>query len=163
MTIIGHRHDHGHLAFDAHCSAGAIIIDRCDHGPQQQRIFGARVICGFKPMLHHVKGRLRKLEGRSPLIPDVIYTGGRDKSAHAWGQGDAGDITHALAALDLPPDQVGRIGDMRMLIEHLTEPGDLVIEVCAGLAEWSKAAHELKRRVIACDLKRGGTETILAA
>jgi hypothetical protein len=107
----------------------------------QQRIFGVRVLCGCKPILHYTKGRLRKLD-RSPLIPDVIYTGGRDKAAHEWGQGSGG---------------------VSVFIEHLTDPGEVIIDPFAGSMTWGNIAHSLGRRWIGCDIEKGGTTTIEAA
>jgi hypothetical protein len=105
-----------------------------------QRLFGPGVLADHKHILHYVKGYRRKLSGRSPLLPLTVKTGGgRDKAAHAWGQGDGG---------------------VAMFIEHLTEPGDLVIVPFDGTGMWSEIARAMGRRVIACDLKRGGTETI---
>jgi hypothetical protein len=105
----------------------------------QQRIFGAGVICGSKPFLHYTKGCRRRLEGRSPLIPDVIYTSGRDKSLHEWGQGDGG---------------------VAVFIEHLTDPGEVILDPFAGTATWGRIAHGLGRRWIGADIEKGGTTTV---
>jgi DNA methylase len=105
-----------------------------------QRLHGARVICGYKPLLHYTKGRLRKMD-RSPLIPDVLYTAGRDKSAHEWGQGTGG---------------------VSVFIEHLTDPGETIIDPFAGTATWGNIAHSMGRRWIGADIAKGGSATIVA-
>jgi hypothetical protein len=107
-----------------------------------QRLFGRRVLVGHKPFLHFVKGHLRRLEGRSPLIPDVIHTGGRDKSSHEWGQGDGG---------------------VQVFIEHLTDPGESIVDPFAGTGTWGRIAAEMGRRWLGADLAEGGTTTIAAA
>jgi hypothetical protein len=106
-----------------------------------RRIFGARLLNGFKPVLHYVKRHLRRLPDRSPLIPDLLKTGGMDKSLHEWGQGDGGIGT---------------------LIEHLTEPGEVIIDPFAGPAAWGRIAHAKGRRWIGAEISMGGTQTIVA-
>jgi hypothetical protein len=100
------------------------------------------VMVDCKPVLHYVKGTRRRLAGRRPLLPIMINKdGARNKSAHKWEQGEAG---------------------VAMFIEHLSEPGELVIFPFDGTGRWSEIARKMGRRVIACDLKRGGMERIVA-
>jgi hypothetical protein len=105
----------------------------------QQRLFGKGVLIGFKPVLWYVKGHRRAMPGRSPLLPDVLRTGGRDKTLHEWGQGDGG---------------------IRPLIEHLTDPGELVLDPFAGSATWGRITIGLGRRWLGCDLVEGGAMTV---
>jgi hypothetical protein len=70
----------------------------------------------------------------------VIYTGGRDKTAHEWGQGSGG---------------VG------VFIEHLTDPGEVIIDPFAGTMTWGKIAHGMGRRWVGADIVKGGSTTIV--
>jgi hypothetical protein len=107
-----------------------------------QRLFGVGVLADQKPIMHYVKGYRRRLDGRTPLLPLTVSTSsGRDKSLHDWGQGDGG---------------------IEVFIKHLTEPGELVVMPFSGTGLWPKIARAMQRRVIACDLERGGTKTIAA-
>jgi hypothetical protein len=105
---------------------------------ESQRLPGKFVIANFKPVLWYVKDHRR---GRS-LLPDVLRSPERDKAQHEWGQGDGG---------------VGSI------IEHLTEPGELILDPFAGTATWGRRAHSMGRRWIGADIAKGGTETVKAA
>jgi DNA methylase len=102
---------------------------------QAQRFPGRFVMAEWKPALWFTKGTRR---GRS-LLPDVLPTA-RDKSEHAWGQGDGG---------------------IWPLIEHLTEPGETIIDPFAGTGTWGQIAASMGRRWIGCDIKRGGTTSIM--
>jgi hypothetical protein len=106
-----------------------------------QRLFGLNVLADWKPIMHFVKGHRRKLVGRIPLLPLTVTAGGRDKSSRVWGQNDGG---------------------VAVFIDNLTDPGDLVVVPFDGTGKWSEIARAMGRRVIACDLKRGGNETIAA-
>ena len=102
---------------------------------QKQRFAGKFVTAGFKPVLWYVKGFRR---GRS-LVPDVLKSPARDKTTHNWSQGEGG------------------IGP---LIEHLTEPGELVVDPFAGTARWGEIATNMGRRWIGADIEKGGTEKV---
>jgi DNA modification methylase len=88
------------------------------------------------------------LPGRSPLIPDTFtiwhdalpnaFPGLRDKTLHAWQRGEGG---------------------ARTFIEHLTDPGEVIVDPFSGTGTFAKLAHGIGRRVIACDLKPLGTMT----
>lgn len=104
---------------------------------QNQRLFGRGMIVKHKPILLYAKGGVR--HGRS-LMPDVV-TSKRDKSMHAWAQGDGG---------------------VRRWIEHLTEPGETIVDPCAGTGTWGRIAVEKGRRWIGCDIVAGGTTTVVA-
>jgi hypothetical protein len=104
---------------------------------QCQRLPGKFVIANYKPVLWYVKGHRR---GRT-LVPDFLRSPARDKSAHAWSQGDGG---------------VGSV------ITHLTEPGETIVDPFAGTANWGRAAVQMDRRWIGADIAAGGTATISA-
>jgi hypothetical protein len=70
----------------------------------------------------------------------VIYTGGRDKTAHEWGQGTGG---------------VG------VFIEGLTNPGEVIVDPFAGTMAWGKIAHGMGRRWVGADIVKGGSTTIV--
>ena|SRR5271166_675506 len=103
-----------------------------------QRLLGAGVLVTFKPVLWYVKSHRRK---PCSLMPDTLQSTKRDKSAHAWGQGDGG---------------------VRYLIHHLTEPGELIVDPFAGTATWGRIAASMGRRWIGADIAEGGTTTIAA-
>jgi hypothetical protein len=103
---------------------------------QSQRLFGLGMIVKHKPILLYVKGFRR---GRS-LMPDVVYSK-RDKSQHAWAQGDGG---------------------VRQWIEHLTEPGETIVDPFAGTATWARITVGMGRRWIGADIASGGTTAVLA-
>jgi hypothetical protein len=112
------------------------------HSPPQ-KLFGAGVFATFKPVLWFVKGYRRTLpSGQRPLMTDEFISPARDKLAHAWAQGKGG---------------------VWVPIEHLTEPGELIIDPFCGRGEWLRIAAEMGRNAIGCDIAEGGTETILAA
>lgn len=103
---------------------------------QSQRLAGKFVIANFKPVLWFVKEFRR---GRS-LVPDVLRAV-RDKTLHEWAQGDGG---------------------VQQWIEHLTDPGELVVDPFAGAATWGRLAHTMGRRWIGADIAKGGS-TLIAA
>jgi len=104
---------------------------------QSQRLPGKFVIANFKPVLWYVKENRR---GRT-LVPDVLKSPARDKSEHDWSQGDGG---------------------IAPLIEHLTDPGELIVDPFAGTANWGRAAIQMGRRWIGADVTAGG-DTVVAA
>jgi hypothetical protein len=69
---------------------------------QTQRLPGKFVMVGFKPVLWYVKEFRR---GKT-LVPDVLEPPKREKHDHEWGQGE---------------------GSVTPLIEHLAEPGELIV------------------------------------
>ncbi len=93
---------------------------------------------GFKPVLFFTKGRRR---GRT-LLPDVLCSPELNKELHNWGQGDGG------------------IGP---LIEHLTEPGELIVDPFAGTADWGRRARKMGRRWLGADIVAGGSTTVRAS
>jgi hypothetical protein len=102
-----------------------------------QRLFGAGVIVQHKPILWYVKESRR---GRQ-FVADVVRAK-RDKSAHAWAQGDGG-VDH--------------------WIHLLTEPEEVIVDPFAGTAEWGRIACEMGRRWIGADITVGGTTDIVTA
>jgi hypothetical protein len=104
---------------------------------QSERFPGKFVIANHKPILWYVKSFRR---GRT-LVPDVLLPPQREKDDHEWGQGEGG-VTH--------------------LIEHLTEPGELIVDPFAGTATWGRIAASMGRRWIGADIADGGTTDIEA-
>jgi hypothetical protein len=105
---------------------------------QSQRLPGKFVIANFKPVLWYVKESRR---GRS-LMPDMLNSPAREKELHNWAQGEAG---------------------VSQIIEHLSEPGELIVDPFAGTGQWGKIAAKMGRRWLGADLQQGGTETIYTA
>jgi DNA modification methylase len=104
---------------------------------QSQRIPGKFVIATFKPILWYVKEFRR---GRS-LVVDTLVSPARDKDLHAWSQGDGG---------------------VSPLIEHLTEPGELMVDPFAGTAKWGDIAVAMGRRWLGADIELGGSTMVAA-
>jgi hypothetical protein len=104
---------------------------------QSQRLPGKFIIAGFKPVLWYVKDHRR---GRT-LVPDVLQSPARDKELHNWSQGDGG---------------------VSAIIEHLTEPGELIIDPFAGAAAWGERAATMGRRWLGADVIAGGDAVVLA-
>jgi hypothetical protein len=105
---------------------------------QSQRLPGKFVVAEWKPVLWYVKEHRR---GRS-LVTDVLRSPARDKSAHAWAQGEGG-APH--------------------LIEHLTDPGELVADPFAGSRRWGRIAAGMGRRWVGADIEQGGDGTAVVA
>ena len=84
---------------------------------------------------------MREFRRGRTLIPDVLQTSNskREKEEHEWGQGEAG-VTH--------------------LIEHLTAPGELIVDPFAGTATWGRIAVGMGRRWIGADVVQGGSTRI---
>jgi hypothetical protein len=103
---------------------------------QSRRLPGKFVIAEFKPVLWYVKEFRR---GRT-LMPDVLKPVARDKELHNWSQGDGG---------------------VSQIIEHLTEPGELILDPFAGTGQWGLIAARMGRRWIGSDVTEGGKETVV--
>jgi hypothetical protein len=104
---------------------------------QSQRLPGKFVIAGYKPVLWYVKEFRR---GRS-LMPDVLKSPARDKTLHNWSQGDGG---------------------IAPIVEHLTDPAELIIDPFAGTANWGRACAAMGRRWIGADIIEGGAAVVAA-
>jgi hypothetical protein len=104
---------------------------------QSQRIPGKFVIATWKPVLWFVKDFRR---GRS-LVVDTLISPARDKDLHNWSQGDGG---------------------VSPLIEHLTEPGELIVDPFAGTAKWGDIAVAMGRRWLGADIELGGSTMVAA-
>lgn len=131
-----------------------------------QKMLGAGVRAGYKPILWYVKDGFRQtIHERRTLVPDVLNhqvdddeaetrraASARDKSDHLWSQGDAGVRVwvHHLAR------QGDRIGDV-----WVRQP-DLIIDPFAGRGAWGRIAADMGRRWLGCDIAAGGTESIMA-
>jgi hypothetical protein len=105
---------------------------------QTQRLPGKFVMASFKPVLWYVKGFRR---GRT-LMPDTFVSPSPDKVAHAWAQGEGG---------------------VWVPIEHLTDPGELIVDPFAGTAKWGQIAAAMGRRWIGADIVAGGAAVVHAA
>ena len=100
---------------------------------------GRFVTAEFKPVLWFVKDHRR---GRS-MVTDVIRAP-RDaaiKTLHPWAQSTDG---------------------LNFLIEHLTEPSELVADPFAGTGRWGELAVSMGRRWVGADIALGGTDEVLA-
>jgi hypothetical protein len=104
---------------------------------QTERLPGKFVMIGFKPILWFVKGFRR---GRTE-VPDVFISPARDKLTHAWAQGEGG---------------------VWVPIEHLTEPGELIVDPFAGTGTWGGIAKAMGRRWIGADIVAGGAAEVCA-
>jgi len=103
-----------------------------------QRLPGKFVVAEFKPVLWYVKDHRR---GRT-LVTDVLRPLAPDKDQHAWGQGEAGTS---------------------LLIEQLTEPGELIADPFAGSRKWGRISADMGRRWIGADVDPGGDGTAVVA
>jgi hypothetical protein len=104
---------------------------------QSRRLPGKFVIADFKPVLWYVKEFRR---GKT-LVSDVLEPPKREKDDHDWGQGEGG---------------------VTPLIEHLAQPGELIVDPFAGTATWGRIAASLGRRWVGSDLVLGGSTEIAA-
>jgi DNA modification methylase len=75
------------------------------------------------------------------MMPDVFVSPGPDKLAHPWAQGEGG---------------------VWVPIEHLTEPGELIVDPFCGTATWLRIAASMGRRCIGADVVEGGAATVFA-
>jgi hypothetical protein len=105
---------------------------------QSQRLPGKFVIVNFKPVLWYVKETRR---GRT-LMPDILRSPARDKDLHNWSQGDGG---------------------VSQIIEHLTEPNELVADPFAGTAKWGQICAGMGRQWVGADVVNGGASVVEAA
>ncbi len=104
---------------------------------QSKRLPGKFIVAGFKPVLWYVKEFRR---GRS-LMPDVLKPPARDKELHNWGQGEGG---------------------VSQIIEHLTEPKELIIDPFCGTGKWGRIAANMGREFLGIDVVEGGATTVVA-
>jgi hypothetical protein len=104
---------------------------------QSQRLPGKFVTAEFKPVLWFVKDHRR---GRT-LVNDVLRSPKREKDDHDWGQGEGGTP---------------------LLIEQLTEPGDLIADPFAGTARWGEIATGMGRRWVGADVTPRGDAQVVA-
>jgi hypothetical protein len=86
-------------------------------------------------VLWYSKGPLRP----GLMLADELPSPAPDKSLHEWGQGSAAVVP---------------------IIEARTKPGELILDPCAGSGAFAFQAHKMGRRVICCDLERGGTTMV---
>jgi hypothetical protein len=101
---------------------------------QYDRIPGKFVAANYKPVLWYVKGHRR---GRT-IVHDLLSQSKKDKSAHDWGQGEAG---------------------VSQLIEDLTDPGELIADPFAGSCLWGEISAAMGRRWLGADIEvRGDTK-----
>ena len=76
------------------------------------------------------------------VMPDTFVSPARDKLAHPWARGEGG---------------------VWIPIEHLTEPGELVVDPFAGTGAWGRIAASMGRRWIGCGALEGGGAIVVAA
>jgi hypothetical protein len=105
---------------------------------QSQRLMGKFVIANFKPVYWLVKDHRR---GRT-MVPDVLISPKMDKRLHDWSQGHGG---------------------VDSVIEHLSEPGELIVDPFAGTGVWGYHAVNMGRRWLGADVVEGGSEIVVAS
>jgi hypothetical protein len=96
---------------------------------QATQVFPRKVNCNWKPVL---------VFGDYKWIPRDVVDAEKDKTFHAWQQGEGG---------------TGRIIDM------LTEPDDLVCDPFLGAGTTAVACMKLSRRIVGCDVDADAVET----
>jgi hypothetical protein len=111
----------------------------CEQHNATQKFMGKLVWPRWKPVLWYLKGTQRRPDLRA-FLSDVLLPK-RDKTLHAWGQGDGG---------------------IAPLIEALTKPEELVVEPFCGAGTWGRIVHAKGRRWIGADIAPGGTTMIAA-
>jgi ParB-like chromosome segregation protein Spo0J len=100
-----------------------------------RRFPGRFTIGNFRPIVWFVKEFRR---GRT-LMPDLLESPPPDKTPHGWAQGEGG---------------------VSQIIEHLTEPGELIVDPFAGTAMWGHIATNMGRRWLGADVVEGGAEVV---
>jgi ParB-like chromosome segregation protein Spo0J len=90
------------------------------------RIWGSRIIVGWKPVLWFTKGTYA-----GDFVYDVVESDRRDKEHHEWGQSEGGITT---------------------LVERFTLPGQLVLDPFVGGGTTAVVAVRLGRRFIGVDI-----------
>lgn len=100
------------------------------HSGRNQLVQPRNLFCGWKPILVFQNG-FQRLSGDP--FEDMINGTGDDKRYHDWQQSEQ----------ELAP-----------LIQHFTNPGDLIVEPFAGGGTTLAAASKLGRHVIGCELDR---------
>ena len=91
------------------------------------RLPGIGVFVTWKPILWLTKGPAKQ---RDDLMADMVVRHAPDKSAHEWSQS---------------------LVDAEYYIDHLSVPGELIIDPMVGGGTTVLAARNLGRRIIACD------------
>jgi ParB-like chromosome segregation protein Spo0J len=108
-----------HLTYWWTCAVGPLRL--------RQRVVARRLFSGWKALLWFVKDQGPKTP---TWVRDMIQSE-RDKTHHAWGQGEA---------------------EARYYIEQLTTPNELVVDPFCGGGTTAAAALSLKRRAWTCDV-----------
>jgi hypothetical protein len=98
-----------------------------DQAGPSRRLHGRKVIDQWKPLLWFVKDH----RGTTEYIPDRLRGVTPDKSLHHWAQAEA---------------------EAAYLIEHLTKPGDLVVDPLCGSGTTLVAALRKGRRALGIDI-----------
>jgi hypothetical protein len=98
-----------------------------DHQHGGQQLPGKWVICEWKPLLWYVKDHRA---GRD-YVADRLRGTQPDKAAHEWAQGS---------------------DEVRILVERLTVPGELVVDPFAGSGAVGQVVEDMGRRWVGADL-----------
>lgn len=101
---------------------GSLVLNGAHNNVQQRHIRNRS-----KPLLFFVKDKYQT----GPWFDDTFFSEERVKDDHEWQQS---------------------IGAAKYYIEKLTNPGDLVVDPYLGSGTTAKAAKELNRRFIGCDI-----------
>lgn len=87
----------------------------------------------WKPLLIFDRADQRRF-----FTQDVVRSAGDDKAHHSWGQSESG---------------------MADIVEHLTEPGDLVVDPFLGGGTTAIVCRDLGRRFVGCDIDAAAVDT----
>ncbi|MEM3414790.1 MAG: site-specific DNA-methyltransferase [Thermoproteota archaeon] len=91
-------------------------------------IFEKRISCHFKPIIAYSKG---KVNGKTPIISDVIKGSGRAKKNHPWEQG---------------------VNELYPFIKKYTKEGDTVLDLFMGSGTTGVACVQLNRNFIGYEI-----------
>jgi DNA modification methylase len=97
------------------------------HSGGSARLPGKYVFVGWKPLLWYVKGE----RANNKLMADVIQSSPPDKTLHEWEQGEV---------------------EAAYLIERLSRPGDLILDLMCGSGTTLVTALKLGRRALGVEI-----------
>jgi 16S rRNA G966 N2-methylase RsmD len=95
------------------------------------KIWPRKIGAAWKPLLWFVKGKYTGTITKDVLGEGVFVGNGKDKQHHKWGQ---------------------PVEDMIAMLEHFTQPGQLICDPFVGSGSTALAALATERRFIGCDI-----------